>query len=217
MKKLFILLEFTRMRQSCETVANLLKESGQKDVAEELVKYNTSPGILIFLDLNYEVEIPVEEAVVPMKGSGPYQMLRNPRGKFIIINNMPELARQTERFKHIFKKLYFISESHDNKTVKEIKTILEEFSEDPNIANYDAFAFMIVTHGEDEKIFGFDACRNANDPKRDVEDFMKMSEIVNCVHEICKRMENYAKPKIVIFDCCRIRMLLFLENFSCIC
>jgi hypothetical protein len=81
---------------------------------------------------------------------------------------------------------------------------------------------MIVTHGEDEKVLGYNACPRKDDPKRDVEDCMKMPEIVNYVYEICRKMEtNYKKPKIVIFDCCRIRMLLlyqyFLKNFSCIC
>jgi hypothetical protein len=105
------------------------------------------------------------------------------------------------------------------KTVKEIKTILEPFSEDPEMKNYDAFALMIVTHGKDEKVLGYNACREEDDPERDVKDHMKKSEIVNCVYEICKKMEtDYKKPKIVIFDCCRIRVLLyFLENFSCIC
>jgi hypothetical protein len=193
-----------------------LKESRQEDVAKELALYNTSPGTLIFSDLNYEVEIPVEEALIPKKGSNDYLMHRSPRGKFIIINNEPELAKQTERFKHIFKELYFIPESHEKKTILEIKTILEEFSEDSKMKNYDAFAFMIVTHGKDEKVLGYNACRKEGDPKRDVNDHMKMSEIVNLVYEICKGMEkDYKKPKIVIFDCCRIRMFLhkFLEKY----
>jgi hypothetical protein len=186
-----------------------LRKSGQIEAANELQIYNTSSGTLLFSDLSYEAEILVNRAVYPMSESMtlPYSMIRNPRGKFIIINNIPELAKQTKRFKHIFKELYFIPESHENKTILEIKTILEEFSEDENIANYDAFAFMIVTHGEDEKVLGFNACRGVNDPERDVNDHMKMSEIVNFVYEICKRMEReYSKPKIVIFNCCRIRM-----------
>jgi hypothetical protein len=186
-----------------------LRKSGQTEAANKLQIYNTSSGTLLFSDLSYEAEILVNRAVYPMSESMtlPYSMIRNPRGKFIIINNIPELAKQTKRFKHVFKELYFIPESHENKTIMEIKTILEKFSEDPNIANYDAFAFMIVTHGEDEKVLGFNAFRGVNDPERDVNDHMKMSEIVNFVYEICRRMESeYSKPKIVIFNCCRIRM-----------
>jgi hypothetical protein len=56
---------------------------------------------------------------------------------FIIINNIPALAKQTERFKHIFRELYFTPESHDKKAKVEIKTILKRFSGDPKIENYD--------------------------------------------------------------------------------
>ncbi len=147
------------------------------------------------------MEIPVNRALTPVVGSLHYLFLRNPRGKFIIINNIPELAEQTKRFEHIFKEMYFIPEFHKNKTVVEIKTILKQFSEDPDMENYDAFVFMIVTHGEDERVLGYNACRNI-----DENDIIKISEVVDFVNEVCKKMETeHSKPKIVIFDNCRIR------------
>jgi hypothetical protein len=70
---------------------------------------------------------------------------------------------------------------------------------------------MIVTHGEDEKVLGYNACRRIDDPERDDDDYMKMSEIVDLIYKVCERMEKrntktpILKPKIVIFNCCRIR------------
>ncbi len=191
-----------------------MRSDGQTVAADELQRFNTSSGTLLFSDLSYEVKIPVNRALIPNKTStsGFYNMFRYPRGKFIIINNIPDLTKQTQRFEHIFKELYFKPKPYVNKTIKEIKTILEEFSDDPDIENYDAFAFMIVTHGEDGKVLGFNACREKDDPERDVKDCMKMSEIVDFIYIICQKMEKeYSKPKIVIFDCCRIRKFYYIN------
>ncbi|CAG2162910.1 unnamed protein product [Oppiella nova] len=161
-KILFILLEFTRERSTCETIVDLLVESNQNGVAQIILKCNTSMGPN---SPKNSTEIAVTKCKSPKKGSNFYPMLKMPRGKFIIINNINELAKETQRFNSVFSQLHFDIFVYNHLTAVDIETNLRHNSRIID-KNCDAFGLMIISHGEDERILGTDAC-NAVDSLRD--------------------------------------------------
>ncbi len=125
---------------------HLLRSLGQTEAADELEKYNTFPGRM---KITNEVEIKVIQAKAPSVGSDTYRMTKNPRGKCIIINNIPELFKESQRFQYIFKELYFSVQSIDeNKglTAEEIRNKLESLAKDKSLAKDDAFLVMIIRY-----------------------------------------------------------------------
>ncbi len=160
-KKAYILLELTKTRKSCEVIIDLLVKTSQKQEIIELMKgYNKSPGLLNIWKLSNDTNILVEKAKIPTSGkeSAYYIMEKYPRGKCIIINNEPDVYRETDRFEHVFKELYFEVKPFYNKKVDWIKEKLTKMSEDPSLLNNDALVVVIITHGEDEKVLGHGAC-----------------------------------------------------------
>jgi len=124
----------------------LLRSLGQTEVADELEKYNTSPGRM---EITTEVMIKVTQAKASIKGSNIYPMTKNPRGKCIIINNIPELFKESKRFEYIFKQLYFsVLPIDENKelTAEEIRKTLKNLAEDKNLAKDEAFLVMIIRY-----------------------------------------------------------------------
>jgi len=145
-KKIYILLEFTRLRSTCEEMVHLLRSLGQTDAADELEKYNTSPGRM---EITTEVEIKVTQVKAEIKGTLFYPMTKNPRGKCIIINNEPKLLNESERFGYIFKELFFDVEPIENTcemTAQQISDKLKSVAEDKRLAKDDAFLVMIIRY-----------------------------------------------------------------------
>jgi len=201
-KKYYIILELTKERLSCGEIVELLKQTGQIEVAEKLKFFNTSPGLLDIWSMSRDVIIPVERAKIPKGTSLYYEMSKNPRGKCIIINNVPDLVyNQTQRFKHIFEELYFNVITFHCLNAEQIKSQLEIIADDESTVEDDALVVMIITHGEDEKMMGYDACTDNNS-----EDMMKVSDVV----DIFKDFETM--PKIFIFECCRFRKSELYES-----
>jgi hypothetical protein len=207
-KKTYILLELTRSRKSCEAIIELLERSGQVELAELMKVYNKSPGPLKIWNLSTDTNILVEKGKIPRseEESLYFKMNRKPRGKCIIINNEPMIHRESERFEHVFNELYFKVESFSNKNINWIKNRLTNLSKDFTIANDDALVVIIITHGENENILGYDACleMRKNEPNFETleNDQMKIADIVKIFAKINRI------PIIFIFDCCRISMLL---------
>ncbi len=202
------MLEFTRLRSTCEEIIKLLKLSDQTEVALELEKYNTSPGRME-VTTNDEIAVKIGKE---MKGTLYYEMSRNPRGKCVIINNFVNfsngkilenegLYKESKRFQSIFSQLYFdVYPIHTTvgMTAKAIENTLKSMSRDKSIEKPDALIVMIISHGRDEKVLGYDACRCLDD-----EDSIKISDIVDIFSETnCKALEQ--RPKLFFFNCCRI-------------
>jgi hypothetical protein len=62
---------------------------------------------------------------------------------------------------------------------------------------------IIISPGEDETVFGFNACRKPDDEKRDRNDVIDISEIVDIFSEK-KCFALRGKPKMFFFDCSQI-------------
>jgi hypothetical protein len=208
-KKAYILLELTKTRKSCEVIIELLMKTHQKEeVIELMIGYNKSPGLLNIWNLSTDTNILVEKAGIPNshKESGYYKMLRYPRGKCIIINNEPAVYRETHRFKHVFGELYFDVQSFFNKNVVWIKEYLTNMSKDFSLLNDDALVVVVITHGGDEKVLGYDACLESKKKEPNMEiyknDQMPISDVVNIFKKFIRI------PIIFIFDCCRISKAL---------
>jgi hypothetical protein len=218
-QKVIILLEFTRLRSTCEEIIKLLKLSDQTDVALELEKYNTSPGRME-VTTNDVIDVsPGKE----MKGTLYYKMSKSPRGMCVIINNFvkysngnllenEELYKESKRFQSIFSQLYFyVHPIHTTvgMTAKAIKKKLISISDDKSIEKHEALIVMIISHGRDEKVLGYDACRGL-----DNNDLIEISDIVNIFSETnCKALVQ--TPKLFFFNCCRNSMTS-KENFTSI-
>ncbi len=124
-----------------------MRSLGQTEAADELEKYNTSPGRM---EVTTKVEIEVTQVKAEIKGSKSYSMTKNPRGKCIIINNIPDLFKESQRFEYIFTELYFSVQSNrtENKglTAVEIRERLESLAEDKSLAKDEAFLVMIIRY-----------------------------------------------------------------------
>jgi hypothetical protein len=145
-KKVFILLELTRERDTCNAIIDLLRETAQKEAAKELQKYNTSSGLLDISKLSSEEKIGVNRAIHSAVGSRPYPMSRKPRGKFVIVNNIPDLQKESKRFQHVFNELYFTPIAFENLSANQIENELKKISNDPSLENDNAFVFMIIRY-----------------------------------------------------------------------
>ncbi len=171
-------------------MVKILENSGQKEAANQLKEYNTSPGFMPETD---EVELKVIPATVLRSGgSKHFQMDQNPKGKCLIINNIDEeLKKESLRFKNIFEQIRFDVELCSYMTAKEMEDKLKNLSKDERLKNDNALVVMIITHGQDESVIGFDG------------NVLKISAIVDLFSEKnCISMNR--KPKLFFFNCCRI-------------
>jgi hypothetical protein len=123
-----------------------LRELGQNKAADELQEYNTSKVILNISNLSYDIEIPINRAKIPMVGSLHYPMSQNPRGKFVIINNEPELDRERQRFEYLFKELYFTGQTYTGLKAEEIEEKLVTLSKDESLKEDEALIVMIIRY-----------------------------------------------------------------------
>jgi len=196
-KKTFIFTEFTKERDSCNEMVDILEKCGQTEAAEKLRDYNSSPP---FMAETYEIELKVTPATVLKTGNSKIlSLIKNPRGKCVIINNMTEkLGKESLRFKNIFEQLFFEVIIFENLTADQMKTKLVEIAK----VVKDSLILMIISHGHDEKVIGFD------------EKDLRISEIVDTFSEKnCKELSR--KPKIFFFNCCRIsESFLIITQFK---
>jgi hypothetical protein len=181
--------------------------------ARYLHECNISEGVIGFDN--------VRKTDSPMVGTNYYQMDKKPRGKCIIVNNLikfkdgtniidetatENLWKESERFKNVFEQLYFDVELINNIKTADMSDKLINISRDRKLSDSDAFIFMIITHGEKEKILGYEACQGLNGT-----DFMTIKDIVDLFSENkCPNLR--AKPKLFFFICCRISMKLVMNR-----
>jgi hypothetical protein len=184
-KKAFIFLEFTKERDSCNEMIDILEKCRQTEVAQLLKEFNSSPP---FMPESNEIELNVIPAtVLKMGNSKIFPMNKRPRGMCVIINNVTEeLKKESLRFENIFKQLLFDVVMFENLSASQMVTELEKIREKVK----ESLIVMIISHGKDEKIIGFDG----ND--------LRITEIVDIFSEKnCKALSR--KPKLFFFNCCR--------------
>ncbi len=73
-------------------------------------------------------------------------MIKNPRGKFIIINNEPDVDKERQRFEYLFKELYFTGQTYTELKAKEIENKLLTLSEDKSLKEDEALIVMIIRY-----------------------------------------------------------------------
>jgi hypothetical protein len=190
-KKAFILLEFTRGRNTCHEMIQILKNSGDKNVkaAALLEEYNTSPK---FMPQSEEVELHVIPSIELKSGHSKwFEMDGKPRGKCLIINNLKnQITKESLRFEYVFKQLFFDVELCYDMTAEEMKNKLNNLAKEKRLSKDQALVVMIISHGYDEKVEGVD------------KNVLNVSSIVDIFsEENCKSLNR--KPKLFFFNCCR--------------
>jgi hypothetical protein len=68
-------------------------------------------------------------------------------------------------------------------TSQQIRDKLKLVAKDKNLAKHEALLVMVISHGEDEKVLGYNACREPEDNLFDESDVIKISEIVDTFAE----------------------------------
>ena len=218
---MFILLELTKERSTCQAVINALNSSGQPEAAKALEDYNKSSGPMPY---TYEEELEVRHCLYPKRDmSNCYNLLKKVRGKAIIFNTMedppnPEhsLKKETNRFRHLFEKLHFYVKVFTKMSAKQFKESLIEITKDESLEEDEAFILMVITHGQNEQVFGSIACDLIEKkvmglaPNDDIEvqqeidkDVIGIQEIIGILAE-CEYLKS--KPKLFCFTCCRDRI-----------
>ena len=231
--KLFILLELTKERSTCAAIIKLLQDTKQNELSQRLEKFNKSSGPM---PLNTEVQIEVVKGAAPILGrSNTYTLYRHPRGKCIIINNVENqqtpdiydksgnhlfspkgLKRETIRFEHIFTQLHFDVKVINNLSADQMSQQLRQFSEEKSLSNDEAFVLIVISHGQDKKVLGYNACEamrkiHCNLIRKEdrveaeqemVNDSVKIKDLVKIfADENCPQLSS--KPKLFFFICCR--------------
>ena len=165
----------TRDRVTCNTIVHLLRDTNQTEMADKLKEFNTSSGPM---PLSLKDKIDVDKRQFPIKDlSNCYNLVYNPRGKCIIINNLEDqqspdvynekgmlvhspkgLSCETLRFKHIFSELHFDVQVLTKLTSVQTRERLTQISKDPTLKDDAAFVLIFVSHGQNESVLGFNAC-----------------------------------------------------------
>jgi hypothetical protein len=159
-------------------------------------KFESVPDFRISRDNPDE---PLENLVPPpeqqenLTSSGPYSMTKQIRGYCVLINNYFTVGtyKEMQRFRNIFYQMHFEVIMKKNLDKQDLLRTLRIISQDPKLETHDAFMFMIIAHGNNNKeVYGFD---------RQSVRINTIMEMFN--NEECRFLRN--KPKCFFFNCCR--------------
>ncbi|CAG2169069.1 unnamed protein product [Oppiella nova] len=123
-----------------------------------------------------------------------------PRGQVIVFLQLDELKKEADRFNHIFQQLYFSVDIHVNYSCDKILDTLKHASRQE--FKKDALIVMFIGHGHDEMIQGSGHGQDEIHIKKLIDQFSER----NC-HPSLR-----PKPKIFVFNCCRIKTDISLED-----
>ena len=132
------------------------------------------------------------------------------------------ITLETKRFKNLMgqSKFFFDVLNWGGLSVTKLKEKINELKTDRNLPDHEAIALMVVTHGEDEEILGFDACDYYNKlvckqkcntltccykwkAVRKIEkDRAPIKEIVKLFQD---HKFSHLEAKILMFSCCRVK------------
>ena len=196
------------------------------------------------MPLIYDECLEVAMCLAPKKDlSNCYNLVKKFRGKCILINNMEEpqsppqladgkqiemlgLKKETIRFKDLFQKLNFAVEVIRNVSAEELLKKLKYISDDMSLRDSEAFILMAISHGEDEKVLGYNACevirkmrfKQINPKDQEAAqvidgDILPIADIISTFSEAnCPYLRS--KPKVFFFTCCRTTNSIINSNFS---
>ena len=127
------------------------------------------------------------------------------------------LKRETIRFEHIFKQLNFNVEVITNLSATQMEERLTQISKDKSLEKDDSFVLIVISHGFNKKVLGYNACESLRQikfreiPEKDEnaiktikEDMIEIKDVVNIFSEDkdkCPQLSS--KPKLFFFICCR--------------
>ncbi|CAG2165627.1 unnamed protein product [Oppiella nova] len=179
---------FVLNRHNCTKMADILEQSGQTKHAKWLRDFNQSEPVWHYSD---EVNLQVTKSTTMNSATTVLlKMDSKPRGKAVIFVNIKSLLKEAERFKYILQQLEFdvddIIAQCSNKVMRDKLGELAIMNHD----KHDAFFMMFIGHGQNEEL----CCTDKNVP---IKDIAYMFSEANC-------LELRNKPKIFVFNCCRI-------------
>ena len=207
-----------------------MRDTQQIEIGDLLQKYNDQPIAQEFTEK--VINLNVALTPVALSGTNVSSFSRKPRGVAILFNNIVDprvnpnfpdfgqhfkngLCVETKRFANIFKQMDFkVYDIYYKKNVNEIRKMLPELRyEENDWREHEAFIFMIITHGEQDEIFGGDACTLIDYPP----DNMDPDQIKSLIHndkmtknEVLRFFSKESFPelenvqKLFFFICCRV-------------
>ena len=174
--------------------------------------------------------------------SNAYPSLRSTRGKCIIVNYVEDpqtsgyyfdditktyvglkgLKKETERFKHVFRHLYFDVITADQNNVwklnelsaNNLKSMLAHIRDNYITRKDEAFVLIIISHGQNESIYGYEACKairemniTANITEEEyncaLNDKIPIKDLVSLFSQNnCPQLKD--RPKLFFNICCRL-------------
>ena len=178
--KIFVLLELTKDRESCNEVIRLLEECQQNEAALKLKSFNEVVGAVKMSD---EAKLDVKRVSAPQLRvkSSIIGLSGNPRGKCVIVNLMEEqqtpnyrdrfgnlihcygLKNQTIQFSYVFSQMFFDVFTISDANVNELKQRLHLMSKNKNLEDSEAFVLIVISYGQKQQILGSDAIQTLRD------------------------------------------------------
>jgi hypothetical protein len=195
----------TEHEKSVDDFIHILLHTGQDALAYNLASI-FSIDVTPFIDLSkydpasgFQIHPndKLRESPYPPESKTRAYQFRNP-GLCLLVNNYFTVGTYFEmlRFRNIFHQLGFEVRMKKNLSAQDLYLELLMISKDPELAKYDAFAFMSISHGnEDGEVYGFD---------RQTVKINLLTELFN--NENCKHMlhpDNKKKPRMFFLNCCR--------------
>ncbi|CAG2169752.1 unnamed protein product [Oppiella nova] len=162
--KVRIFSVFANERDNCDKLADILDKSKQKIAADKLRKFNKTETLMEYVN---DIELSVAVSISKRSDTThTFKMDSNPRGKALIIVNIPELMNEAKRFEFILTKLLFdVQPICALKSSKEIDKVLDDLANETH--DGDAFFLMFIGHGYQDKIRGYGGdSAKVNDYKR---------------------------------------------------
>lgn len=230
--KIFVLLELTKDRESCNEVIRLLEESQQNEAALKLKTFNEALGVVKVSD---ECKLEVKRVSAPQLRvkSSVIGLSGNPRGKCLIVNLVEDqptpnlrdrfgnhihvqgLKNQTIQFSNVFAQMFFdvfvISEAN----VNELKQRLQALSKNKSLEESEAFVLIVISYGQNQTIVGSDGSLVLRDIRFGIRSGLetdskeKLKTDVMPVKEIVALFADKScpalksKPKLFFFNCCQ--------------
>ena len=192
-------MAYTRERESTDYLSGLMSQKSQKEVADNLVKFNKSEDLMPLL---FSTDIWVRPTNMLMSGgSNRFEMHGALRGYCLIIVNDPDMVPQAKQVESVFRQMLFTVELKEMVPKIEMKELFSSLTSNKNLEDHNSLVTYLLGHGCNG-YFG------AKDGKVSIPELLD-----SCAK---KETEDYYfddKPIIHIIDCCRIRKLLSKEDF----